>query len=383
MNKIKISDDDARPDVIRLPLSPNHLHYHYVGSGRRNLRASEQTFLINRKPAVFRHHPMSLHASRTKKARPRVQLTEEHVKKLRLPIIDETSKDITKVVFPNGRANYIILARRDSKCPALRAVHGCLGGHRGMELDQFLSTLDQNRQLKDELGGGRYIASGFGNMGRNVPSWVRPPTQPALRKCLKFTEHHQLAQITGDILSHVSECIARHFHEVYEVNQKIMETNPKLAWPPLEYQTSKWKWMSSQFIVRRWGPGLAESSDWPMEKTIVAAHTDQGDLDTFMPHCYRTGGGKDGLGGEVAGTDLAVFEHEMGGAGYRVKTCMRDIVVIVILRSNRQLHGCIKSASDSVEDDGTWSSRLIPFIPKGVFDWMVSHPTEPAFDEIP
>ena len=139
------------------------------------MRASEQTFVINRKPAVFSHHPMRLHATRTKKSRPRVQLTEEHVKKLCLPIIDETSKDITKVVFPNRRANYIFLARRDSKCPALRALHGCLGGHHGMELDRFLSTLDQNRQLKDELGGGMYIAYGFGNMGRNVPSLVRPP----------------------------------------------------------------------------------------------------------------------------------------------------------------------------------------------------------------
>ena len=346
------------------------------------MKASEQTFVINRKPAMFSHHPMSLHATRTKNARPRVQLTEEHIKKLSLPIIDETSKDITKVVFPNGRANYIFLARRDSKCPALRALHGCLGGNRGMELDQFLLTLDQNRQLKDELGGGKYIASGFGNLGRNVPSLVRPPCQPALRQCLKFTEHHRLAQITGDILSHVSECIARHFPEVYEVNQRLMETNHKLAWPPLEYQTTRWKWMSSQFIVRQWGPALAES-DWPLEKTIVAAHTDQGDLDTFMPHCYRTGGGKDGVGGRVAGTDLAVFEHEEGGAGYRVKTCMEDIVVIVILRSNRQLHGCIKSALDFTEDYGTWSSRLIPFIPKGVFDWMLSHPTESPFDKIP
>ncbi len=57
--------------------------------------------------------------------------------------------------------------------------------------------------------------------------------------------------------------------------------------------------------------------------------------------------------------------------------------MIVVLRSNRQLHGCMKSAVDFLENNGTWSTRIIPFIPKGVYDWMLSHPMELAFDKIP
>ncbi len=73
--------------------------------------------------------------------------------------------------------------------------------------------------------------------------------------------------------------------------------------------------MSTQFIVRPWGPGLT-GSGLPQEKAIVAAHTDSGDLDTTMFHCYIAGGGSDGKGGPVAGTDHAVFENSQGGAGF-------------------------------------------------------------------
>ena len=364
----------------RLLLSFVHtLKYKYVGERRQGLSAKEQTFLLDGHPTPHLHHPLTLHGTRTKKARPRVQLTEEHAIKLQLPIIDERSGEVTEIIFPNGRVNYVLLARRNSSCTALRALHKHMDEHGG-ELDEFLSKLDRNR-LKDDLGGGRYIVSGFGNMGRNVSKTVHPPTQPALRKSLKFVEHDKLAKMIGRIFSHISECIAKHCGDVHKGNQALMQ-NRNLVWPSLEYQNnSKWNWMSSQFIVRRWGPALA--TDWPPEKDIVAAHTDTGDLDCTTFNCYRTGGGLRGKGGPVASTDFAAFEKATGGAGYRVKTCIEDTIVVVVLNSKRQLHGCIKSADDFIQDDLAWTTRIIPYIPQGVYNWMMCHPGETPFMDIP
>ena len=364
----------------RLLLSFAHtLKYKYVGERRQGLSAKEQTFLLDGHPMPHLHHPLTLNGTRTKKARPRVQLTEEHAIKLQMPMIDERSGEVTEIIFPNGRVNYVLLARRNSSCPALRALHKHMDEH-GAELDEFLSKLDRNR-LKDDLGGGRYIVSGFGNMGRNVSKTVRPPTQPALRKSLKFVEHETLAKMIGRIFSHISECIAKHCGNVHEQNQALMQ-NRNLVWPSLEHQNnSKWNWMSSQFIVRRWGPAL--TTDWPPEKDIVAAHTDTGDLDCTTFNCYRTGGGLRGKGGPVANTDFAAFEKATGGAGYRVKTCIEDTIVVVVLNSKRQLHGCIKSADDFIQDDLAWTTRIIPYIPQGVYNWMISHPGDIPFVDIP
>jgi hypothetical protein len=257
----------------------------------------------------------------------------------------------------------------------------------GAKLDEQLLKLDKKRS-KDALGGGRYIVSGFGTMGRNVSPAVHPPAQPALRKSLTFAENDDVAKIVGRIFPHVSECIDKHCGNVYQNNQTLI-INKELAWPPFEYQSKEmtidqrkeWTWMSSQFIVRRWGPGLY--SDWPLDYEIVAAHTDPGDLDCDMFHCYRTGGGKSGRGGTVAGTDLVIFENAEGGPGFRVKTCVEDTVVIVVLNSKRQLHGCVKSSDDFVQDDLAWTTRIIPYLPQGVYNWMIRHPQDAPFIKIP
>ena len=378
--EINTNNQGGEVSYLRLPFT-SYLDYKYVGKNKRGLAAEEQTFLINGSPVPHSYHPLSLHGTRTKKARPRVQLTEEHALRLQLPIIDERSSDVTRITFPNGRVNFVLLARRHSKCPALRALHKHME-ERGPELDDFLSKLDKKRLLKDDLGGGRYVASGFGNMGKNVPPSLRPPNQPALRKSLKRSEHEELAKTVGEIFSHVTECIAEHCGKVHHENQRLME-NHDLIWPSLKYQGKKWKWMSSQFIVRRWGPAMA-STDWPLQKEIVAAHTDPGDVDSTSFSCYMTGGGRSsGKGGPVAGTDLAVFEHARGGAGFRTKTCMKDTVVVVVANSRRQLHGCIKDAEDFAEDDSAWTTRIIPYIPQGVYNWMKLHPKGTPYMEIP
>lgn len=369
----------------RLLLSFEHaLKYKYVGECRQGLSAEEQKFLIDGHPIPHSYHPLSLHGTRTRKCRPRVQLTEEHAQRLQLPLLDERSGEVVEIIFPNGRVNYVLFGRRNSNCPSLRALHTHMDQH-GPELDELLSTLDQKR-VKDDLGGGRYIVSGFGNMGRNVSGNIRPPTQPSMRKSMKLVDHNNLASKVGGIFSHISECIAKHCGDVYEKNHNIMQ-NHNLVWPSLKYQQqTKWSWLASQFIVRRWGAAL--TNDWPIEKELVSAHTDTGDLDCTTFHCYRTGGGLRGKGGPVPGTDIAVFEHSTGGAGFRVKTCIEDHVVIVVLNSKRQLHGCILSADHIIVTDDNdylaWTTRIIPYTPQGVYNWMMHHPRDtPPYTDIP
>ena len=122
---------------------------------------------------------------------------------------------------------------------------------RGTKLEKFLSKLNKKRLLRDDLGGGQYIAFGFGDIGRNISVTICPPDQLSLRKYFKLTEHLDLAKTVGEISSHVSKCLAKHCGKVYVGNQRPMMENQKLAWPPLEYQKSEWRWMSTQFIVRR------------------------------------------------------------------------------------------------------------------------------------
>lgn len=379
---MKMKDENERlsSTLLHLPLTHN-LYYKYR-NGRSGLSANDQIFLINGMVVPYEFQPTSLRGTRTKRARPRVRLTEEHARMLALPIIDERSKDVTKVVFPNGRVNHVLLARKNSNCPRLRSLHECMTQRRD-ELNSVLFTLEKKRTLTDELGGGKYIASGYGNLGRNVHHSIRPPDQPSLRKCLKFQEHHDLAEIIGEIFSHVAKCIEAHCADIYKENQRLAETNPNLMWPPARYQTLDQKWMSTQFIVRRCGTCL-EGTRMPLKQAQVSAHTDTGDLNCHMFHCYISGGGNEGKGGTVAGTDAAIFEHSQGGAGYRVKTCMEDTLVVVILKSNPQLHGCIESSRSSTEDCTAWSARIIPFIPKGVWNWMRRHEhTELPFTSIP
>ena len=372
----------APAEEIRLPHVPS-LYYNYL-DGRSNLPAEKQTFLINGQTTAYQHHPLSLRGTRTKKARPRVQLSEEHAKRLKLPTIDVNSQDLTKLVFPDGTANYVLLARRTSTCETLRALHAHVA-EKGHCINSFLLRQGKKSRVKDDLGGGQYTASGYGSMGRNVSASIRPPNQPALRKSLKFADHHALAEIVGDMYTHISKCIALHCGDVYKANQKIAAINQKMAWPPVKYQHGRCCWMSSQFIIRHRHPKWL-SQEWPLEKDMVAAHTDKGDLDCTMFHCYITGGGKYGKGGNVPGTDIVIFENTTGGAGYRVETCMEDTVVLVIFNSHRQLHGCIRpdvKDKNGYGQESAWSIRVIPYIPQGVYNWMLRNPSGDPFVNVP
>ena len=336
----------------------------------------KQIFEIDGNPVPFEFHPMTLGSSPTKKARRRAQFTAKHAAQLGLTTINEHSCEVTRIIFPNGTVNYVFQASKNSTCPRFRDLyHYIMEEGKGTDLESFINSLSKSRFLTDDLGGGRYIVSGYGNLGRNTKR--HPPVQPSMRMSLQPAEHLKVSAIVGGALSHVSCCVEKYCKGIYRKNEEVMQMNPNLQWPPLEHQPCTHKWMCTQFIVRHWGgPGISSNKNLPLKKMIVSAHVDRGDLDTLMPCIYYVSGGNDDKGGYVPGTDLALFENEKGGAGVRIRTCIKDTVIVVLSNSRRQLHGCILDDCHWHEDTAPYrTTRIIPFIPKGVYDWMIRNPT--------
>ena len=93
----------------------------------------------------------------------------------------------------------------------------------------------------------------------------------------------------------------------------------------------------------------------------TALHVDAGDVDsdqflTFMPM-----GNNKNNGGRVANSDLIVFENQLGGLSYRLRTAIGDTVVILLMNSSKQLHGNVEdSDSDTFDFDESVLSARFP-----------------------
>lgn len=93
----------------------------------------------------------------------------------------------------------------------------------------------------------------------------------------------------------------------------------------------------------------------------MALHTDDGDVNTDQPLTFLSFGGEDGLGGEVAGSDLIVFDHCKGGQSYRLKSSIKSTVVFAAFNSNEQLHGNFVDMNERSLDTSCWNARFIPY----------------------
>ena len=67
----------------------------------------------------------------------------------------------------------------------------------------------------------------------------------------------------------------------------------------------------------------------------ISTHYDPFDIDALMPLFYKSGSGRDGKGGPVAGTDIILFKDQMGGAAIRVETNILDTVVVILTNSKK------------------------------------------------
>ena len=86
------------------------------------------------------------------KEKPTPQMTEEILSNISPPIlIDESSSAVSKIVFPNGRINYVFLARRDSQCDALADLHRFVYDENGTDIQTHLNMVPRSMWEKDAL----------------------------------------------------------------------------------------------------------------------------------------------------------------------------------------------------------------------------------------
>ena len=328
--------------------------------GKKNLSWDISTLKmeVDGKSIKYNCHPNNRY-------KPTPQLTEEVLSNVSTPLlIDESSPAVSKIVFPNGRINYVFLAKRDSKCDALTDLHRFLYDENGSSIQSHLDIVPKSMWEKDALGGGRYLPMGYGTMGRHLG--CDQVGYPHVLKSLLLEPVKKLAHFSGGLMTCVARCIKRYSPAVIEENQRLKEMNRSVAYPFLETQDGISNFFSSQTIIRNFGP--------TKDTDIIATHCDSWDVSTLMPLVYKSGGGKDNLDGPVSSTDIVIFEHAMGGAALRVKTNMRDVVVVILMNSNQQLHGGVKSAPDFVFDDSAITTRFISFITQGVMNWTMKTP---------
>lgn len=368
--------------------STKQLKYIYRNrSGTRELGAKQQ-FMIGDHKLAIKFHPFTKKRRQYRKThRPRVQLTADHCERLGLPIIDGSEAAVNVIRFPNGSKCYAIFARKNSECPLLRNLHSSVyeGKHpNGSEVDAIVASQDRNNNwIIDDAAGGRFLRSGYGNLGRNSKD-KDDPCQPALTKNMTKIDHCTIATHIGHVFFASTAVLRAYCPREHKSNQLIKKTNHRIAWPPIDCQDKDLNWMSTQFALRTWGASMGTLGNLTLDEAITALHVDFGDIHHYMPNMYWSGGGKRGRGGSVAGTDIAIFEHEHGGTGVRIKTCIEDTVIIVLTRSSTQLHGNVLEEEDKSKHDKTaWTTRVIPYVQKGVYGWMEKNPTKQAFTAIP
>lgn len=307
-----------------------------------------------------------------KKQRPAGQLDERIASMLSPPIIDECSSEITRIEFPNGTKNYVIKATADSKCPAIRALYEYVSGREGDKADELINSVPKGEIEFDDLGGGLFLPVGFGTMSGPIPK---------RRTSLRHQSVQQLSLFLGGAASIIGRICMKYFKsDVYNNNQSLLNINSHLAWPPLKSQDvhvvhdCRWQFFATQWAIRKYPEPWNKLDAHSKDEENLALHSDTWDVSTLNANLYRSGGGSDGKGGAVPGTDLMLFESTSGGKSVRVKTCMRDTVVLLLTNSNLQLHSGVKSADDFVKDPTAWSTRYIPFITKGAYWWAKKNP---------
>ena len=101
-------------------------------------------------------------------------------------------------------------------------------------------------------------------------------------------------------------------------DQKFKAMNQSVAFTFLETQDFLWGYFSTQMIIQNFGP--TEDSD------NIVMHYDSWGVNTHMLLFYKSGGGKNDMGGPVIGTDTIIFEYQTGDAGIRVETTCQALL---------------------------------------------------------
>ena len=294
--------------------------------------------------------------------RPRPVLSSSIAKKVGAQSIDNRFGDIVRIQFPSGRQNTVFFARRDSECEYLRGLHEYITNNR-QSFEELYQQVPPHLWEKDSLAGGEYLPMGLslrsGTQGSNRSC-------PFLRQESAYNVCKAIAHLYGDMYGRLSIFMKKYCDVEYSVNQKLYKGGHDCIFPSPAAQTNCNANTNDLFI------GLSQIVLRVMDNrntnkqnhSRTALHVDSGDVDSDQFLTFLPMGGQGNCGGYVLGTDLMIFEHEKGGASYRLTTTIRDTVVILMMNSARQLHGNVEVDYNNITaelDRSLWSARLIGY----------------------
>jgi len=301
--------------------------------------------------------------------RPRSIPSSDVVGMLNAPLVDETSGEVTRIQFKNGRENTVFFANGKSQCPILKRIFECFQEYGGL-IEYLCKNIPPELWIVDSLAGGKYLPGGVcfrnGIQGSN-------PKLPFLRVECCHNIVKQLFDIYAQIIGLEALAIKKHCGDEYAENLQTYGDADDCIFPSPASQregqnvSEGLHWSLHQVALRIMGRELNEESE---RLQRIAWHFDQGDVEGNQLLNFFPMGGKDGKGGRVADTDLMVFEQKYGGQCFRLRTTIEDTIVFILMNSAEQLHGNAKDEDDCEFDQDCWSARFIAFGRKNVLDFL-------------
>jgi len=295
-------------------------------------------------------------------SRPRPIINSSVAKKLNPPIIDDTGGDKVRIKFPNGRRNTVFFARKDSKCDILKQMYEFISRNKNC-FELLNQMVPSHLWEEDTLAGGKYLPMGIslrnGTQGSNSKL-------PFLRQASMYNVCKKLEEFYAHVCSFEAMLMDKYCGEEYIHNRETYAGGDDCIFPSPTLQknckaNSRRLYLCLNQIALRIMDNKSIKNKHNPERT--ALHVDAGDVDsdqflTFMPM-----GNNKNSGGRVANSDLIVFENQLGGLSYRLRTAIGDTVVILLMNSSKQLHGNVEdSDSDTFDfEESVFSARLIGY----------------------
>ena len=295
--------------------------------------------------------------------RPRPILSASIANMVGAQVIDNRCGDVVRIKFPSGRQNTGFAARNDSKCKYLRELHEYITNNRN-GFEELFQKVPPHLWEKDSLAGGKYLP-----MGMSLRSGIQGsnPRCPFLRQESAYKVCKAIAHFYENIYGRLAMLMKKYCDAKYSENHKLYEGGHDCIFPSPKAQMNSNLGTNGIFI------GLSqivlrvmdnENTSNKQNPSRTALHVDSGDVDSDQFLTFIPMGGQSNCGGHVFGTDLMVFEHEEGGASYRLRTTIPDTVVILLMNSARQLHGNVEEDYNNIPaelDRSLWSARLIGY----------------------
>jgi hypothetical protein len=304
-------------------------------------------------------HPITTKSKDRESSRPRANLTGEIMKKIKPPIVDNSKGDVVHIKFKSGRENTAFFASSTSKCHLLKKLYKSFEESK-KDLEVLLQEIPVDVWKLDTLGGSKYFS-----LGASLRSGTQGSRKdlPFLRKECQYKLLMDISKIYAKLLGIEAAIIDKYCPKIYKRNHETYRDGEDCIFPsPQDQHASQTTSELFHFCLHQVALRILKNESNKKDEQMyrLALHTDDGDVSTDQPLTFLSFGGKDGLGGNVAGSDLVVFDHCNGGQCYRLKTSIKSTVVLVLFNSSEQLHGNYVDMHQKL-NTSCWNVRFIPY----------------------